>query len=222
MEYKITRTNDDELMHYGVLGMKWGVHRSTGYNQQKEQRRADKALKKDMRDRSRTAANLERQAKYYDSKSSKALSKAIKYDNKITKELEKHPYKSTDKEPRKVAKLSNKLKKANAEHDNNRAAYERMNEYRNVAVKGLSEKQIQKGRNYINKAAALGMALGSWGGREVAIALDNNRTKKFIDNYERSKGDKKVPDNLNKNYKKAKTKREKEDAQLRIMEEIDK
>ena len=117
LEYKIIRTNDDELMHYGVLGMKWGVHRSTGYNQSKEQRRADKALKKDMRDRSRTAANLERQAKYYDSKSSKALSKAIKYDNKITKELEKHPYKSTDKEPRKVAKLSNKLKKATAEHD---------------------------------------------------------------------------------------------------------
>ena len=27
MEYVAIKKNDDELMHYGVLGMKWGIHK---------------------------------------------------------------------------------------------------------------------------------------------------------------------------------------------------
>lgn len=39
MDYIITKTNsDNELLHYGVLGMKWGVRRkrSTGPKQNKK------------------------------------------------------------------------------------------------------------------------------------------------------------------------------------------
>ena len=52
MEYYVTRmTEDDELMHYGVLGMKWGhrkaVPTSSTYNKMKSTRSQYKQAKKD-------------------------------------------------------------------------------------------------------------------------------------------------------------------------------
>lgn len=49
---------NDELMHYGVLGMKWGVHRSLSKQKQN--------------------ARLEKKALHYDTKSAKAERKSLK------------------------------------------------------------------------------------------------------------------------------------------------
>lgn len=89
MEYYVTRRQDDELMHYGVLGMKWGHRRA--------QRFADKAKGTRI-----SAKELEDIARYKESKGkTKAASKmyakakaeraaADQYDAKAKSIQQKH------------------------------------------------------------------------------------------------------------------------------------
>ena len=75
---------NDELYHYGVLGMKWGVHRAT-YKSGRNQKLERKAAKQDKK-----AADLYRKAekahaKYDLGKANKAAAKAGKYAKKAAK-----------------------------------------------------------------------------------------------------------------------------------------
>ena len=50
MEYVITRFSDsNELMHYGVKGVKWGVMRAQKKQQRMERKAAKKEFKKDLK-----------------------------------------------------------------------------------------------------------------------------------------------------------------------------
>ena len=69
MEYIVTR-QEDELYHYGVKGMKWGVRR-------------------DMGRRARTAADLEKRSEAYTKKARKNLKKTLDIQTKRMDKYEK-------------------------------------------------------------------------------------------------------------------------------------
>ena len=95
MEYFIIRDNEDELMHYGVLGMKWGVHRyqnadgsltakgrakfaktaASGFKQKNATELAKMVYKKN-------ATQYASNAEHYSKKSKKEKNKAEKYDQR--------------------------------------------------------------------------------------------------------------------------------------------
>ncbi len=70
MEYIITRLSDDELMHYGVPGMKWGV-RKQKYYESKYGRKLTRSKKAD----NRVMLLREKRLKKYDKKIEKMKAK---------------------------------------------------------------------------------------------------------------------------------------------------
>ena len=92
MEYIVTR-QDDELMHYGVKGMKWGVRRNLGK-------------------KAKIAANLERYADVYDKASrinSKRADKAELSGNSEKSKIEREKASANIKQRDEMYKMRNKL-----------------------------------------------------------------------------------------------------------------
>ena len=81
MEYIIEKKNDDdELMHYGILGMKWGIRRTPeqlGRKVSKLTRKNSKLQKK--------SDKIEREAQKNIDKSLSVRANNDKYQNKINK-----------------------------------------------------------------------------------------------------------------------------------------
>lgn len=90
----VPKEHEDELMHYGVPGMKWGVHRAL-YKSAANTRLGKKALKYDIK-----AAKLRKKSEKLHAdedlgRANRKAVKAAKYDKKAAK-LEKRAEKSGD------------------------------------------------------------------------------------------------------------------------------
>ncbi len=130
----VRRSNDpdEELQHYGVVGMKWGVRRASAKNKANA-KLAVKALNYDKR-----AANLMRKSEKIHAKrdlgrSNKRAIKAIKYDAKaavLTK---------------KALKTSDEIKRLNLEKKSENLKYK-------AAKYKVKSNQISKGSGYGRKA----------------------------------------------------------------------
>ncbi len=98
MEYKITRLQDDELMHYGILGMKWGVRKQQYRSEKKFSKNQYKELYKKTHRFGKISKKTSKEdlEKYYDSRynmtktKAKGKSSVSKKKNVYAKELWKY------------------------------------------------------------------------------------------------------------------------------------
>lgn len=129
-KYNYNYTMEDELYHYGILGMKWGVHRSNS-RMARNDRLARKAAKFDLKAASTKRAAENRHQKYDIEGKVKAIKKANKFNVKAAK-YEK-----------KALKTSNESKKLRLEQKAKKFAFK-------------SSKQAQEGET-ISRATGYGM-----------------------------------------------------------------
>lgn len=95
MEYVVKRTSNDELMHYGVPGMKWGVRRYQNADGSYTPAGRSRQLKNDYKSYGASSSFRNRHARdeYYDSKKRDEVSKSI---DRIT--TDNHGKRYTDKQ----------------------------------------------------------------------------------------------------------------------------
>lgn len=159
MEYYIVRNeSDDELMHYGVLGMKWGVHRTKNHlltavkSLSKQQELQKKRLERD----AGKASVMSKKEKRLYNKYVKNVEKAYKSAAKDVARMEDYKAKEGVKIDKRYG-LSRKEKQANKaigkfeKAFNSSAPDKVINKSYDKAVKKLSDYYTSKGLAHIEK-----------------------------------------------------------------------
>lgn len=163
--------SEDELMHYGVKGQKWGVRRY----QNEDGTLTDAGKKRN----ARIGATLERRGNAYQKRANMALNKQQKLQSKRIDAWKISDDPSLIKMPEQEGILFDK-------YVANRKMADKMYEIRSTAIKDLSAEQIQKGRRYINASPAIGYILAGPIGAGVAVGTNESQASKYIKEYEQS------------------------------------
>lgn len=127
MAYAITRP-DDELVHYGVLGMKWGVKRNPSKAFVKASRKAD---------------NLNKEYTKLNLKSARLRAKALNKNVKATNEKQY-------KKARKLEFKANKLQLESAKQLKKGMKWEKKMKkaFSEVKISDISKESLDRGRKY--------------------------------------------------------------------------
>ena len=153
--------NTDELMHYGVIGMKWGVRRAA-HKQSRNEKLRKKALSYDVKSAKANKASEKAHAKYDLERSNKANVKAAKLDIKAAK-LEKR-----------ANKADNGLAKSTLHARAEKAKYK-------AAKKRIDGNRLSKSVGYGSKAMKLSIKSDTFAKKAAKARMKMAKNERFIE-----------------------------------------